>query len=105
MNFPGSPQRHATVDSPNLLDRALDGADAVINTAGPFATTAGPVIEAALRAGIPYVDVATEIDAIVVRDGQVANRPFYAAMGVTLDGDKDVLGFWAGTGGEGAKFS
>ncbi|MFE2615318.1 IS256 family transposase [Micromonospora chalcea] len=46
------------------------------------------------------------IDAIVVkvRDGQVANRPFYAAIGVTLDGEKDVLGLWAGAGGEGAKF-
>ncbi|PPA56357.1 IS256 family transposase [Micromonospora chalcea] len=46
------------------------------------------------------------IDAIVVkvRDGQVANRPFYAAIGVTLDGDKDILGLWAGAGGEGAKF-
>ena len=46
------------------------------------------------------------IDAIVVkiRDGQVANRPIYAAVGVTLTGEKDVLGLWAGTGGEGAKF-
>jgi len=46
------------------------------------------------------------IDAIVVkvRDGQVANRPFYAAIGVTLDGERDILGLWAGTGGEGAKF-
>ncbi|MBQ0905617.1 IS256 family transposase [Micromonospora sp. U21] len=46
------------------------------------------------------------IDAIVVkvRDGQVANRPFYAAIGVTLDGEKDILGLWAGAGGEGAKF-
>ena len=46
------------------------------------------------------------IDAIVVkvRDGQVANRPFYAAIGVTLAGDHDILGLWAGTGGEGAKF-
>lgn len=46
------------------------------------------------------------IDAIVVkvRDGQVANRPFYAAIGVTLDGEKDILGLWAGSGGEGAKF-
>jgi putative transposase len=46
------------------------------------------------------------IDAIVVkvRDGQVANRPFYAAIGVTLAGDRDILGLWAGTGGEGAKF-
>jgi putative transposase len=46
------------------------------------------------------------IDAIVVkvRDGQVANRPFYAAIGVTLDGERDILGLWGGTGGEGAKF-
>jgi len=46
------------------------------------------------------------IDAIVVkvRDGQVANRPVYSAIGVSLDGEKDILGLWAGTGGEGAKF-
>lgn len=46
------------------------------------------------------------IDAIVVkvRDGQVANRPFYAAIGVTLAGERDILGLWAGAGGEGAKF-
>jgi putative transposase len=46
------------------------------------------------------------IDAIVVkvRDGQVANRPFYAAIGVTLAGERDILGLWAGQGGEGAKF-
>ena len=46
------------------------------------------------------------IDAIVVkiRDGQVANRPVYAAIGVTLAGEPDMLGLWAGTGGEGAKF-
>jgi transposase-like protein len=52
------------------------------------------------------VYVAVFIDAIVVkvRDGQVANRPIYAAIGVTVDGRKDVLGLWAGTGGEGAKF-
>ena len=39
-----------------------------------------------------------------MRDGQVANRPVYAAIGVTLDGRKDVLGLWMGAGGEGAKF-
>jgi hypothetical protein len=52
------------------------------------------------------VYVAVFIDAIVVkvRDGQVANRPVYAAIGVTVEGQKDVLGLWAGTGGEGAKF-
>jgi transposase-like protein len=53
------------------------------------------------------VYVAIFIDAIVVkvRDGQVANRPVYAAIGVTLEGRKDVLGLTMGTGGgEGAKF-
>ncbi len=52
------------------------------------------------------VYAAVFIDAIMVkvRDGQVANRPIYAAIGVSLAGDKDVLGLWAGTGGEGAKF-
>jgi saccharopine dehydrogenase-like NADP-dependent oxidoreductase len=55
--------RPATAGDPESLDRALDGAAAVINAAGPFAVTAGPVVEAALRAGIPYVDVAAEIEA------------------------------------------
>src|SRR6201995_1119789 len=52
------------------------------------------------------VYVAVFIDAIMVkvREGQVANRPVYAAIGVTVDGRKDVLGLWAGSGGEGAKF-
>ncbi|MFF1637703.1 saccharopine dehydrogenase family protein [Streptomyces sp. NPDC058246] len=57
--------RPATVDDASSLDRALAGAAAVINCAGPFAVTGGPVVEAALRAGIPYVDVAAEIEANV----------------------------------------
>ncbi len=46
------------------------------------------------------------IDAIhvKVRDGQVANRAFYAAIGVTVEGKRDILGIWASAGGEGAKF-
>ncbi|MGV9700242.1 saccharopine dehydrogenase family protein [Streptomyces sp. NPDC003470] len=55
--------RPAPVDDPAALDGALAGAAAVLNCAGPFATTAAPVVEAALRAGIPYVDVAAEIEA------------------------------------------
>lgn len=57
--------RPATVDAPDDLYRALDGSAAVVNCAGPFAWTAGPVVEAALRAGVPYVDVAAEIEAVV----------------------------------------
>lgn len=46
------------------------------------------------------------IDAIFikVRDAQVANRPVYVAIGVNMDGERDVLGMWLGpTGGEGSK--
>ena len=55
---------------------------------------------------VDAIYAAVFIDAIhvKVRDGQVANRPVYAAIGVTVDGRKDVLGLWMGTGGEGAKF-
>ncbi|QWF81182.1 saccharopine dehydrogenase family protein [Amycolatopsis sp. CA-230715] len=71
---PGLETRQASVDDPASLDRALDGAAAVINCAGPFALTATPVIEAALRAGIPYVDVAAEIEACVDTFTRFADR-------------------------------
>jgi putative transposase len=46
------------------------------------------------------------IDAIhvKVRDGQVANRPIYVGIAVTADGYREILGLWAGDGGEGAKY-
>ena len=46
------------------------------------------------------------IDAIHVkiREGQVANRPIYVAVAVTVDGERDILGLWVGDGGEGAKY-
>lgn len=46
------------------------------------------------------------IDAIVlkIREGQVANRPVYVALGISVDGFREVLGLWVGPGGgEGAK--
>jgi len=41
---------------------------------------------------------------VKIREGQVANRPIYVAIAVTVDGERDILGLWAGEGGEGAKF-
>jgi putative transposase len=41
---------------------------------------------------------------VKIRDGQVANRPIYVALAVTVDGTRDILGLWAGDGGEGAKY-
>ena len=46
------------------------------------------------------------VDALMVkvRDGQVRNKPIYVVVGVTVRGERDILGLWAGGGGEGAKF-
>jgi putative transposase len=41
---------------------------------------------------------------VKIRDGQVANRPIYVALAVTCDGMREILGLWAGDGGEGAKY-
>ncbi|MFI1259179.1 IS256 family transposase [Streptomyces netropsis] len=48
---------------------------------------------------VVYIDVLW----IKVRDGRIANRPVYLAVGVDLDGCKHVLGLWIGKDGEGAR--
>jgi len=42
------------------------------------------------------------IDAMVVkvRDGQMMNKPVYVVIGVTVNGERDILGLWAGDSGE-----
>lgn len=52
--------RVASLDAPESLDRALAGADAIVNCAGPFLDTASPLIEAALRARMHYFDLTAE---------------------------------------------
>ncbi|GAA1960542.1 saccharopine dehydrogenase NADP-binding domain-containing protein [Kitasatospora viridis] len=59
----GFEARPASAQDPAALDRALAGTAAVVNCAGPFAHTGAPLVEAALRAGIPYLDVAAELEA------------------------------------------
>jgi hypothetical protein len=62
---PGSQVRAAWVDDAASLDRAISGASAVINCAGPFLNTAAPIIEAAIRSGVHYLDVAAEQAAVL----------------------------------------
>lgn len=57
--------RLASVENSNELDDALKGAVAVINCAGPFLDTAAPVIEAALRKRIHYLDVTPEQQSVI----------------------------------------
>ncbi|MFD8307104.1 saccharopine dehydrogenase NADP-binding domain-containing protein [Streptomyces sp. NPDC059690] len=92
-SFPGREVRTASVDDPASLDRALAGATAVVNCAGPFATTATPVIEAALRAKIPYVDVAAEIEANADTFAHFAGRARAAGVAVV-----PAMAFYGGLG-------
>lgn len=36
---------------------------------------------------------------VKLRDGQVANRPVYVVLAVTVEGTREILGLWAGDGG------
>jgi short subunit dehydrogenase-like uncharacterized protein len=54
--------RAASLDDSFGLDEALRGTAAVINAAGPFAFTVAPLVDAAIRARVPYLDVAAEAD-------------------------------------------
>ncbi|MDI2131669.1 saccharopine dehydrogenase family protein [Yinghuangia seranimata] len=50
----------ASVDDPASLDALLAGTSLVVNAAGPFGDTTPPLIEAALRAGVHYIDITGE---------------------------------------------
>jgi hypothetical protein len=92
-SHPGLEHGVASADDPASLDRALRGAAAVVNAAGPFASTAGPVIEAALRGGIPYVDVAAEIEANLDTFAHFADRAREAGVAVV-----PAMAFFGGLG-------
>ena len=71
----------ASTDDPAALDAAFAGTAAVLHCAGPFLDTAAPVLDAALRARIHYLDVAAEQRAVadtLARDGEAK------AAGVTV---------------------
>jgi saccharopine dehydrogenase (NAD+, L-lysine-forming) len=72
-----------TVDAGDAasLAEAMAGVRVVLSTIGPFARQAGPVIEACVAAGLPYVDIANEwaaVRGLLDRDEQARAR------GVTL---------------------
>jgi short subunit dehydrogenase-like uncharacterized protein len=89
--------RIADIGDQEALETAFAGADAVINTAGPFARLGAPVIRAAIAAGAHYVDTAGEQHYI--------NKVFgtFADAGVTIvpamaddGGPGDFIGHLAG---------
>jgi saccharopine dehydrogenase-like NADP-dependent oxidoreductase len=97
--------RVAAIDNPASLDRAVSGAHAVINCAGPFIDTASPIIEAALRSRIHYLDLTAEQPSAIAafdkyteaaRDAGIVIAPamaFYGGLGDLLA--TAAIGNWA----------
>lgn len=52
-------------DSPSDLAAVLEGADALLNCAGPFYRLGPPALEAAIAARVDYVDVCDDLDATI----------------------------------------
>src|SRR5215469_6548633 len=63
--YPALNTRVAKVEDPLSLNAAVSDSSAVINCAGPFLDTAAPIIEAAIRSRIHYLDVAAEQAAVL----------------------------------------
>lgn len=80
--YPGLEVRPADAGVPGALEEAVRGVAAVVNCAGPFLDTAGPVAAAAVRAGAHYLDVTAEQPS--VRATYRAHGEAAAAAGVVV---------------------
>lgn len=67
------------------LEAALRGAEVLLNAAGPFTETAPPLVDACLRTGAHYLDVAGELPvfaALAARDDEARRRDVMLLPGV-----------------------
>jgi short subunit dehydrogenase-like uncharacterized protein len=85
--------RLASADDPISLSRALTDVEAVINAAGPFALTATAVADAAIRARVPYLDIAAEPDVVAALISQCDKRAHEAGVVIA-----PAIGFYGGLG-------
>lgn len=58
----GAEFRVFDVNDDKAIDEALTDIAVILNCAGPFIRTAGPLIQAAIRNGVHYLDIAAELD-------------------------------------------
>jgi short subunit dehydrogenase-like uncharacterized protein len=56
------PYRVFPLDDVASVDAGLAGVDVLLNCAGPFMHTAGPLMRGAIRSGAHYLDIAAEMD-------------------------------------------
>ncbi|QFH87965.1 hypothetical protein FR760_24345 (plasmid) [Enterobacter hormaechei] len=62
------PFRAFSLDNPENIDGGLEDIGVVINCAGPFLHTARPLMEAAIRQKVHYLDVAAELDSYLLAE-------------------------------------
>src|SRR4029079_18524018 len=77
----GRTARVFALDDPAATAAALKGVTVVLNCAGPFSRTAGPMVDACLRVRAHYLDITGEIEvleALASRDAEAR------AAGVTV---------------------
>jgi short subunit dehydrogenase-like uncharacterized protein len=84
----GCPYRVVGLDDAAKLDAALAGVDVVLHCAGPFASTAAPMVDACLRTATHYLDIAGEIEvfeALAARDAAAKRAGVMLMPGVGFD--------------------
>lgn len=81
----GFEYRVAPLEKPEQLEAALGDIEIMLNIAGPFSTTAGPIVDACLRTGTHYLDITGEIpvfEALQDRDAEAKSRGVMIMPGV-----------------------
>lgn len=84
----GVASRVVSLDDPTGLDSLLADARVVLNMAGPYAWTAGPLVAACLRTRTHYLDITGELpvlEALAARDGEARQRGVMLLPAVGLD--------------------
>jgi short subunit dehydrogenase-like uncharacterized protein len=84
----GFDARTAHLDNPKSLDALLEDAGVLLNAAGPFSVTAGPLIDACLRSGTHYLDITDELsvlDACAARDAEARQAGIMLMPGCGFD--------------------
>ena len=69
-------------------EEGVEGADAVLNCAGPFSKTHGALVDACLGEGADYLDITGEVDvfeSIACRDGEARDADVTLVPGVGFD--------------------
>jgi len=72
-------------DDAQSLEDAVSGASVILNCVGPFYKYGPPILEAAIKAGIDYVDICDDLDAteaMLAMDGKAADAGISALIGM-----------------------